>query len=135
MAVPAVRTLSQYGERRIPNYDVSHHRDANRSQPHQRYEKDILSDLEEEKTNNPTLWPPGSPDLNALDLFYWGCLKDKVYTTTITSIQNLCQRVEAAAGEISEWRYLLLLIRAFVRRCRAYIRDEVFNASINGINL
>lgn len=31
----------------------------------------------------PILWPPRSPDLNPLDFFYWGCLKEKVYKVEI----------------------------------------------------
>jgi hypothetical protein len=27
------------------------------------------------------IWPASSPDLNPCDFFYWGCLKDKIYSS------------------------------------------------------
>ena len=34
-------------------------------------------------------WPPHSPDLNLLDFFLWGYLKDKVYTPKPATLQDL----------------------------------------------
>lgn len=70
----------------------------------------------------PILWPPRSPDLNPLDFFYWGCLKEEVYAKPIRSLEDLRSRVRAAASKISDRRYTRLLRRAFIRRCRACIR-------------
>lgn len=70
----------------------------------------------------PILWPPRSPDLNPLDFFYWGCLKEKVYKKPITTIEDLRQRVQEAAQQISEKNYNRVLKRSFMKRCRACIR-------------
>ena len=47
------------------------------------------------------LWAPRSPDLNPLDFFVWGFLKSKVYRVKIRSIQQLKQRIMAAAADIT----------------------------------
>lgn len=70
----------------------------------------------------PILWPPRSPDLNPLDFFYWGCLKEEVYKKPIRSLEHLRARVNAAALKIRRRRYTRSLRRAFIRRCRACIR-------------
>lgn len=70
----------------------------------------------------PILWPPRSPDLNPLDFFYWGCLKDKVYAKPITSEAELRQRVFEAAREISTISLIRRLNRNFIRRCHLCIR-------------
>lgn len=69
----------------------------------------------------PILWPPRSPDLNPLDFFYWGCLKDKVYSQPITSLDQLRSRIFQAAQEISTIS-LRRLKRNFLRRCALCIR-------------
>lgn len=69
----------------------------------------------------PILWPPRSPDLNPLDFFYWGCLKDKVYSKAIYTEEQLRESVIQAAHEISTMS--LGRLRAnFLRRCRMCIR-------------
>lgn len=70
----------------------------------------------------PILWPPRSPDLNPLDFFYWGCLKEEVYRQPITSLEVLRARVQAAANKINDRRHARFLRRSFIRRCRACIR-------------
>ena len=69
----------------------------------------------------PILWPPHSPDLNPLDFFYWGCLKEKVYKEQVTSIEQLRTRIQTAAREISASGYARRIKRSFIRRCRACI--------------
>lgn len=70
----------------------------------------------------PILWPPRSPDLNPLDFFYWGCIKEIVYSKPIRSLEELRNRVEAAALQISEQNLARSLRRSFIRRCRTCIR-------------
>lgn len=41
----------------------------------------------------PILWSPRSPDLNPLDYFVWGFLKDKVYGSKINSFDHLIERI------------------------------------------
>lgn len=54
-------------------------------------------------TNGPLLWPPRSPDLTPLDFFLWGYLKDKVYATQPTSLDDLIQRIKNACETISSY--------------------------------
>lgn len=69
----------------------------------------------------PILWPPRSPDLNALDFFYWGCLKDKIYAKPIRNDEELRARINAASREITQMN-LRRLRTQFLRRCRLCIR-------------
>lgn len=73
----------------------------------------------------PVARPPRSPDLTPLNYYYWGYMKQKVYAVPITSREQLKERINAAAAEISEnhseirrttqrmslelWRALLLM--------------------------
>ena len=70
----------------------------------------------------PIVWPPRSPDLNPLDFFYWGCLKEKVYSKLIQSRAELQRRIFVAAEEINSRSYTQQVKRSFLRRCRACIR-------------
>ncbi|GBP27130.1 hypothetical protein EVAR_16801_1 [Eumeta japonica] len=73
----------------------------------------------------PILWPPRSPDLNPLDFYYWGCLKEKVYEKPIQNVQQLRQRIFSAATEITrDTRITAVLKRSFIRRCRMCIRQS-----------
>lgn len=69
----------------------------------------------------PILWPPRSPDLNPLDFFYWGCLKEKVYKKEIASLEQLKALIFEAADEIKRSGFIRRLKRSFIRRCRACI--------------
>lgn len=69
----------------------------------------------------PILWPPRSPDLNPLDFFYWGCLKDLVYAKPIATLDELRERIRQAADHINRKRYARRIKRSFLRRCRACI--------------
>lgn len=71
----------------------------------------------------PILWPARSPDLNPLDFFYWGCLKDKIYDKPIRNREELVEKVRAAAQTISQLN-LRCLKRSFLRRCRLCLRQN-----------
>lgn len=70
----------------------------------------------------PVLWPPRSPDLNPLDFFYWGYLKEIVYKVPITTIAQLRARVRDAAEFISNSGHARRIRRSFIRRCLLCIR-------------
>lgn len=70
----------------------------------------------------PILWPARSPDLNPLDFFYWGTLKDIVYQKPVSNQEELRERVSAAAQQISSAGYARRIKRSFIKRCRACIR-------------
>lgn len=44
----------------------------------------------------PVLWPPRSPDLNPLDFFLWGYVKDAVYSEAPTTRLNMMERIRRA---------------------------------------
>ena len=47
-----------------------------------------------------------SPDLNPMDLFFWGVLKDKVYARKPVTVQQLKNFIEDAFQEIRSHRNL-----------------------------
>ena len=49
----------------------------------------------------PMKWPPRSPDLTPLDIFAGGFIKSDVHQVKINSIQQLKQRIRAAADNIT----------------------------------
>ncbi|GBP39652.1 hypothetical protein EVAR_25476_1 [Eumeta japonica] len=69
-------------------------------------------------------WPARSPDLNPLDVFYWGVLKEKVYSKPIESVAELRERISQAAEDINSPGYAQLITRSFLRRCRACIEAD-----------
>lgn len=73
----------------------------------------------------PVPWPPRSPDLNPLDFFFWGTMKDLVYETPVDSEEDLVARIVAAADVIREKPRVFARIRqSLLDRCRACIEAE-----------
>lgn len=50
----------------------------------------------------PVLWPARSPDLTPLDTFFWGHVKSIVYRTPVQNVQDLINRIRAAAQTVDE---------------------------------
>lgn len=48
----------------------------------------------------PVAWPARSPDMTPLDFYFWGHMKQLVYSTPIESREELLQKVIAAANQI-----------------------------------
>ncbi|GBL81877.1 hypothetical protein AVEN_50479-1 [Araneus ventricosus] len=46
-------------------------------------------------------WPPRSPDLNPLDFFLWGYIKQRVYATPPTILQEFRNRITDACASVS----------------------------------
>ncbi|GBN28602.1 hypothetical protein AVEN_170188-1 [Araneus ventricosus] len=46
-------------------------------------------------------WPPRSPDLNPLDFFLWGCIKQRVYATPPPKLQELRNRITDSCASVS----------------------------------
>jgi len=40
-----------------------------------------------------TLWPPNSPDLNAVDYTVWSVLQEQVYRAKISDVDELKRRI------------------------------------------
>ena len=52
-------------------------------------------------TNGDIRWPARSPDLNPLDFYLWGKLKDLLYTTPVENAGALEERLRSAIFNIS----------------------------------
>ena len=52
--------------------------------------------------NGPVLWPPRSPDLNPIDFFLWGHVKEMVYETLIENAQDLMGRMVEAFARVKK---------------------------------
>ena len=48
----------------------------------------------------PVAWPPRSPDHNPIDFHVWGHVKNEVYSTTVTNIDELWERIVATFDAI-----------------------------------
>ena len=64
--------------------------------------RDTVAFLERETPDfiPPTLWPPNSPDLNPVNYSNWSVLREKVYHSRITDLEELKTRL------IDEWAQL-----------------------------
>jgi hypothetical protein len=68
------------------------------------------------------LWPPRSPDLNPLDFYLWGHLKQMVYSVPINTREQLMERIFIAAQEIRNQNVIHRVYDSLIRRCYACIR-------------
>ncbi|XP_076247807.1 uncharacterized protein LOC143187479 [Calliopsis andreniformis] len=49
----------------------------------------------------PVAWPPRSPDMNPLDFFFWGYLKNEVYRQPVETPEQVIARIHGALAKIS----------------------------------
>ncbi|CAK1582351.1 unnamed protein product [Parnassius mnemosyne] len=70
----------------------------------------------------PILWPARAPELNPLDFFYWGYLKENVYSKPIPNIAELRQKIIEFSQQANNIRLARPITRSFIRRCRTCIR-------------
>lgn len=45
-------------------------------------------------------WPPRSPEITPIELFFWGFLKDKVYPTPVSELNVLTTRISSITDEM-----------------------------------
>ncbi|GBN33318.1 hypothetical protein AVEN_1097-1 [Araneus ventricosus] len=50
---------------------------------------------------SPIAWPPISPDISPLDFFFWGYIKDKVYSREIHDVEDLRASITAAIATVT----------------------------------
>ena len=50
--------------------------------------------------NGPITWPPRSPDLNPIDFYFWGHVKNKDYSTPFTNVNEFWERIVATFNAI-----------------------------------
>lgn len=55
----------------------------------------------------PIAWPPRSPDLNPLDFFFWGYLKNFVYFKPVETRQELWQKIVDGCDNLRRNREVL----------------------------
>lgn len=73
----------------------------------------------------PIRWPPRSPDLNPLDFYFWGHMKEIVYSVEIHSQDQLLQRIFEAAEVIQNRPAIMTNVyQSLIRRCRLCIRAD-----------
>lgn len=88
----------------IPNENLWYQQDG--APPH--YAADVRRYLDQVFTNRwigrrgSIEWPPRSPDLNPLDFFLWGHLKNVVYKTKPHNIEELKTRIRNECDNISQ---------------------------------
>jgi hypothetical protein len=52
--------------------------------------------------NGPVAWTPHSPDLNPIDFYLWGHVKNEVRSTPVTNVDELWERILATFDAISK---------------------------------
>ncbi|KAJ8915280.1 hypothetical protein NQ315_014788 [Exocentrus adspersus] len=63
-----------------------------------------------------------SPDLNPLDFYVWGYLKDKVYATPVLTRDDLVQRIQEACNEMRQNpNQVSDAVNSLIRRCHKCI--------------
>lgn len=72
----------------------------------------------------PIPWPPRSPDLTPLDFYVWGRAKDLVYTTEVSTREELITRIDAAFEAMKQEMLLRTTTVEIRNRCRACIANE-----------
>lgn len=73
--------------------------------------------------DGPIPWPARSPDLTPVDFFVWGRAKGLVYTTEISTREELLQRIETAFTTMKQEMQLKVTTTEVRNRCRKCIRN------------
>lgn len=68
------------------------------------------------------LWPARSPDLNPLDYFVWGHLKQLVYAVEINNQEQLMEQIINAVESTQNRQNMQLVYDSLILRCQACIR-------------
>lgn len=70
----------------------------------------------------PIAWPPRSPDLNPLDYFVWGFLKEGIYSTPVTTRDELRHRIEEYCNILKQNHIMIhASINTMLKRCQKCI--------------
>jgi hypothetical protein len=72
--------------------------------------------------SGPVLWPPRSPDLNPMDYYVWGALKQKVYIRPVLTRDNLLERIITSCEELRQNPHQISnAVQSLIRRCEKCI--------------
>ncbi|XP_076028557.1 uncharacterized protein LOC143017694 [Oratosquilla oratoria] len=70
-------------------------------------------------------WSPHSPHLSPLDFFFWGMLKEKVYSMKITDLNHMRERITSQCAEIDGNESLFHRVHLnFVKRIKLCIENN-----------
>lgn len=69
-------------------------------------------------------WPPRSPDLNPLDYFLWGALKQKIYDQVVNNRDHLRQLVREEIDILNNSNFYDNVIDNFIKRCNICIQNN-----------
>lgn len=69
----------------------------------------------------PVEWPARSPDLNVMDYFIWGAIKQKVYEVPVDTLESLRERITQACRELTPLQ-CRSSTNCIIRRCRACLQ-------------
>nr|XP_022899847.1 uncharacterized protein LOC111413192 isoform X1 [Onthophagus taurus]XP_022904398.1 uncharacterized protein LOC111416573 isoform X1 [Onthophagus taurus]XP_022908692.1 uncharacterized protein LOC111420023 isoform X1 [Onthophagus taurus]XP_022910407.1 uncharacterized protein LOC111421476 isoform X1 [Onthophagus taurus] len=95
---------ARYGHRRIGRLGPVNYQEANRG---------------------PVAWPPRSPDLNVLDFFVWGYMKNLVYAAPINTREELLGKIKDAANTLRNNPFqILAAVNSVVTRCQKCIDNN-----------
>lgn len=73
----------------------------------------------------PIPWPPRSPDLNPLDYYFWGRIKDIVYATEFDREEELRERIRLAGNQIRQNNFeVSRASHAITRRAQICLREQ-----------
>lgn len=76
-------------------------------------------------THGPIAWPPRSPDLNPLDFFLWGTLKQKIYCEGSNTVDSLKNKIQIKIREMNADPQKLQRVRNnFLKRMRLCVRQN-----------
>ena len=90
---------------------------------------DVLDELDEMFPGKwigrfgPIAWPARSPDLNELDFFFWGYMKERIYSTPYNDFDELRNRIQEAVDSVTP-EMLERVHKNFIKRCRACIQAQ-----------
>lgn len=80
--------------------------------------KRLTNSEERDNSEGPISWPPRSPDLNPLDYYIWGHLKNEVYSVEITSKNHLIERLMNACSNLKQRENEILRgVKSIINRC------------------
>jgi hypothetical protein len=66
--------------------------------------------------NGPVEWSPRSPDLNPIDFYFWGQVKSEVYSTLVTNVDELWERIIATFDAITKRPGQMERVREYMMR-------------------
>lgn len=74
--------------------------------------------------NGPVHWPARSPDLTVLDFFVWGRMKELVYSTEITTLNELEERILESSSKVRQQLESINIQREIQKRTLACIQNQ-----------